>query len=74
MEKYRKFDDARVGVNPFVPAKAKELGFVKKYLKPVSIYLIHNLIFTKSAHSSPYRSSLSFSSSSRFPLSSCFSS
>ena len=35
-EKYRKFDDARVGVNPFVPAKALEISTPASIAKTVS--------------------------------------
>ena len=36
MEKYRKFDDARVGVNPFVPSKPLETNAVMSIFKTVS--------------------------------------
>ena len=36
MEKYRKFDDARVGVNPFVPSKPLETNALMSLIKTVS--------------------------------------
>ena len=37
MEKYRKFDDARNGVNPFVPAKVAKSSPMSTIAKTVSI-------------------------------------
>ena len=37
MEKYRKFDDARNGVNPFVPAKGGKSSPVASIAKSVSL-------------------------------------
>ena len=36
MEKFRKFDDSRVGVNPFVPTKPTEISAFSAVMKWVS--------------------------------------
>lgn len=52
MEKYRKFDDARNGVNPFVPAKVVRGSAVATFFKGVSrVFGIQSLWITMSVSS-----------------------